>query len=103
MTTDLCSGSYYYHYFCYFYFQYHLTIIFIVLLLSRVIGVCDYRRGADWMIEFIDTLYTPLGTTRNYSAIVDLHTLKFAVTHTLGFAVFTSRILATDFNTVILY
>jgi hypothetical protein len=80
-----------------------VTIIFILLLLSRVIGVCDYRRGVDWKIEFIDTLYTPLGTTHNYSAIVDLHTWKFAVTHTLGFAVFTSRILATDFNTVIIY
>jgi hypothetical protein len=41
---------------------------------------------------FIDCLYTPLRTTPNYSAIADL----------LGFTVFTSRILATDFNTVII-
>jgi hypothetical protein len=34
---------------------------------------------------------------RQYSAIADLHTLQFAVTHALGFSVFTSRILATDF------
>jgi hypothetical protein len=34
------------------------------------------------MIEFIDTLNKTLGATRNYSAITDLHTLKFTVTHT---------------------
>jgi hypothetical protein len=48
------------------------------------------------MIVFIDTLFTQLGTTGNYSAIADLHTLQFTVTHALGFSVFTSRILATD-------
>jgi hypothetical protein len=48
------------------------------------------------MIGFIDTLFTELGTTGNYSAIIILHILNFAVTHTLGFSVFTSRILATD-------
>jgi hypothetical protein len=47
------------------------------------------------MIGFIDTLYTPLGTTGIYSAIADLHALQFTVTHALGFSVFTSRILAT--------
>jgi hypothetical protein len=51
------------------------------------------------MIEFIDTLYTPFGTTGNYSAIADLHTLQFTVTHTLRFSVFTSHILVTNFNT----
>jgi hypothetical protein len=55
-----------------------------------------YRRVLDWMIRFIDTLYTPLGTTGNYSATADLHTLQFTVTHALGFSLFTSRILATD-------
>jgi hypothetical protein len=48
------------------------------------------------MIGFIDTLYTVLGTTGNYSAIADLHTLQFTVAHTLGFSVFTSRNLATN-------
>jgi hypothetical protein len=33
-------------------------------ILSRLRG--DYRRGLDWMIGFIDNLYTPHGTTRNY-------------------------------------
>jgi hypothetical protein len=61
-----------------------------------------YRRVFDWMIGFIDTLYTPLGTTGNYSALAIPHTLQFTVTHTLGFSVFTSRILATDFNIVVI-
>jgi hypothetical protein len=48
------------------------------------------------MIGFIDTVYMPLGTKGSYSAIADLHTLQFTVTHALGFSFFTSRILAMD-------
>jgi hypothetical protein len=62
------------------------------IILSRVGSVHDYRRVLDLMIGFIDTLYTPLGTTGNYSAISNL---QFTVTHVLGLSVFTSRILAT--------
>jgi hypothetical protein len=35
-----------------------------------------------WIIGFIDTLYTPLGTTCNYSAVTDLHTLQFTAANT---------------------
>jgi hypothetical protein len=52
------------------------------------------------MIGFIGTLYTALGTTGNYSAIGDLHTFQFTVTHALGFFVSTSLLLATHFITV---
>jgi hypothetical protein len=47
------------------------------------VGVCmTYWRVFHWIIGFIDTLYTPLGTTGSYSAIADLHTLQFTVTLT---------------------
>jgi hypothetical protein len=59
----------------------------------------DYRLGLDFMIAFIYRFYTPLGTTGNYSVIAVIqHTLKFTVTHTLVYSVFTSRILATDLS-----
>jgi hypothetical protein len=80
-----------------------LSTIYIVIILSRVRGLrVTYRRVLDWMIGFINTLYIQLGTPCNYSAISDLYTLQFTVTHALEFLVFTSRILATDFHTVVI-
>jgi hypothetical protein len=64
-----------------------------ILLRFRLVTV---RRGLDRMIGFIGTLYVSLRSTLKYSAIADLHTLQFTVTHTLVSSVFTSRILATD-------
>jgi hypothetical protein len=46
------------------------------------------------MIGFIDTLYTQLITTINYSAIT-ISTLKNSLFHPLVSSVFTSRTLAT--------
>jgi hypothetical protein len=40
------------------------------------IYVFEYRRDVDWWIGFIDHLCTPLGSTSNYSAVANLHTLK---------------------------
>jgi hypothetical protein len=62
-----------------------------------------YRRVLDWIIGFIDILYIQLGTTGNYSAIGDLTLYSSPLhthTHTLGFSVFTSRILATYLNSL---
>jgi hypothetical protein len=61
----------------------------------------DYRWVLDWVIGFIDTLFTH--TTRDYrqySPVSILHTLQFTVAQALVFSAFTSRILATDFITV---
>jgi hypothetical protein len=41
-----------------------------------------------WMIRFIATLYTALGSTGNYSAIANLRTLELTAVNTLGFSVF---------------
>jgi hypothetical protein len=51
----------------------------------------------DWIYWH---LIRQLGTTGNHSATAISHTSQFTVTHALGFSVFTSRILATDFITV---
>jgi hypothetical protein len=63
--------------------------IMITIMTIIMGGVWIIRRVLNW-------IYWQLGTTDNYSAIADLHTLQFTVTHALGFSVFTSRILATD-------
>jgi hypothetical protein len=44
--------------------------------------MCVTIRLLDSMIGFTDTLYTPLVTIDNYSAIVDLHNLQLTVTYT---------------------
>jgi hypothetical protein len=48
------------------------------------------------MIGFISTSVTGSLNHNYYSAIADLHNLQFAVTHALGFSVFTSRLIAVD-------
>jgi hypothetical protein len=62
----------------------------------------DLHEGV-W-IGWLD-LFTPYSRNSGLQAIQlyrCFHTLQFTVTHTLGFSVFTSRIMATDFNTVII-
>jgi hypothetical protein len=51
------------------------------------------------MIGFISTSVTISRNYNQYSAVVDLHTFQFTVTHALGFSVSTSRLLAIDLNT----
>jgi hypothetical protein len=49
-------------------------------------------------LDLLRLIHSHTGTTGNYSAIADLHTLQFTVPHTLGFSGFISRILATDLS-----
>jgi hypothetical protein len=81
--------------FCWIYFW----MTQIIHILSRVGDACLIRLVLDWMIGFIAPYtFTQLGTTGNYSAIALLHPSEFTVSHTLGFSVFTSHILATDLS-----
>jgi hypothetical protein len=56
-----------------------VSLLYKVLSPVRVVNI---GRGLNWMIGFIDRLYTPLSTARNYSAIADPHILQFTVLHT---------------------
>jgi hypothetical protein len=75
----------------------HLRVLGVlnVEILSRVGGwLCAWGFGLhDWIYWHL--IHTTR-SYRHYSATADLHTLQFTVTHSLGFSVFTSRILATD-------
>jgi hypothetical protein len=72
-------------------------ISWVVYILSCVRVTCKTGFGLDDWIYC--TLYThTVRDYRQYSAIAILHTLQFTVAHALGFSVFTSRILATDFS-----
>jgi hypothetical protein len=67
----------------------------LVYYYCHVYGCVIIRRGLDWMIGFIDPLYTEPVTTINYSAIA-ISTLYNSLLHTLVPSVFTSHILTTD-------
>jgi hypothetical protein len=55
-----------------------------------------YKTGSELAHWIYWHLIHTVRDHRQYSATADLHTSQFTVTHTLGFSVFTSRILATD-------
>jgi hypothetical protein len=67
--------------------------------LCVVAFISDYKLVFGFVNRFIDTLYIHI--VRNYryhNSTEILHTFQFAVAHALGFIVFTSRVLATDFS-----
>jgi hypothetical protein len=65
----------------------------------HVLGVCDYIRGVDWILDLLTHFfYTRLGTTSNYSAISNLLTSQIRTyTKSSQFA-FSSRFLVINLN-----
>jgi hypothetical protein len=71
-----------------------------IALHCRAFG-CDCRRSLGLVNRFIDHLYAPLGTTSNYRATANLHTLQITTAPAKPFlacCVLTSSSLATDPN-----
>jgi hypothetical protein len=63
-------------------------------------GVCvTYRRVLDLMIGLIDH-HSEVQVVQRHRW--STYFIEFSVTHKLGFSAFTSRILAKDYNTVII-
>jgi hypothetical protein len=77
---------------------------FLILIFPSYIVTCSevcvtYKTGFGLNDRIYCTLYIhTTGDYKQYSAIAMIHTFQFTVTHTLGFSVFTSRILATDLS-----
>jgi hypothetical protein len=55
------------------------------------------------MIDLLAPRLQVLLITFKYSAIADLHNFHLAVAHALGLSVFSSRLFATDLNTVVAF
>jgi hypothetical protein len=64
---------------------------------TSLLCISDYTRGLEWMIGLI-----PLIHSSNTAVSLFSHILQFTFKHTLVLSVFTSRILATDFNRTII-
>jgi hypothetical protein len=68
-------------------------------ILSRVLVTID----GVWVGELgLLATYTHQSELHVITALSLINILQFTVTHALGFSVFTSRILATDLNTLII-
>jgi hypothetical protein len=76
------------------FFSFLFFFRFLLLFVLSYVGLSmTYRPVLDWISDLL-TAYTHPSDLR--SSVANLHTLQFTVTHSLGFSVFTSRILATD-------
>jgi hypothetical protein len=58
---------------------YIYSCLYVCIYCHNFWGCVTIDRVSDWMIWFIATLHTPLGSTGNYSAITNLYILKFTM------------------------
>jgi hypothetical protein len=56
----------------------------------------DYRWGIYWCMDLLTTCIHHLELQAVDSAVANLHTLQFTITHTLVFSVFAGNVLVTD-------
>jgi hypothetical protein len=59
----------------------------------------NYKTGFGFIMDLLHLTHTTRNY-RQYSAIADLHTLKFTVAHALGFSSFTSRVQQRIYNSL---
>jgi hypothetical protein len=76
----------------------HCPVSKACLILSRVWGLCVTYKTGGWigLLDLLHPIYSHNLGLRPSSAIADLRNLEFTAANTLGFSVFTSRILSTD-------
>jgi hypothetical protein len=79
--------------------HYCFKLFFLFVFILSFVGV--WLLDGVWIGFVFIALITQLVITSN-TELPLINTLQFTVTHTLEFSVFTSCILATDFNTVII-
>jgi hypothetical protein len=70
------------------------------IVMCRLVRVTKITRSRTDGLLLLASCWKVLLITLKYSAIADLHTLQFTVEHTLGFSVFTIRLLATDLKEI---
>jgi hypothetical protein len=97
------TALHYHLQYCQCYIQ-HVFVTWCLVRRAFIVSLIrvTYKAGFgldDWIYC---TLYIHNSALQAFTALSLIYTLQFTVTHALGFSVFTSRILATNFHTVVI-